>query len=81
MTPKENAVFLYESLTTIKDKDKCYIITIEENWRTIAVFIINEFLKENMFDKAKIYTKENGDIHYTTYNQYYTEVLLEINKL
>lgn len=81
MTPKEKAVYLYETLTTIKDKDKCYVITIEENWRTIAIFIINEFLKENLFDKAYVYTLEDGGLYYTTYLQYYTEVLLEINKL
>lgn len=81
MTPKEKAVYLYENLTTIKDKDKCYIITIEENWRVIAIFIINEFLKENLFDKAYIYQLDDGSLYYTTYMQYYTEVLLEIQQL
>lgn len=81
MTPKEKAIYYYETLTNIKDKDKCYVIIIEENWRTIAIFIINEFLKENLFDKSYVYTLEDGSLYYTTYLQYYTEVLLEINKL
>lgn len=79
-SPKERAVQLYESLTTLKDKDGAFVITIEENWRIVATFIIGQFLQDQYQDRSFIYENEDSIVH-TTYNAYYTQVLLETMKL
>ena len=79
-TPKERAVQLYESLTTLKDKDGSFVIAIEENWRLVATFIISQFLDDQYKDRSYIYESEDSIVH-TTYDAYYTQVLLEILKL
>jgi hypothetical protein len=80
ISPKERAVQLYESLTTLKDKDGAFVIAIEENWRIVATFIIGEFLGDQYKDRSYIYHTDNSIVH-TTYDAYYTQVLLEILKL
>ena len=78
--PKERAVQLYESLTTLKDKDGAFVIAIEENWRIVATFIIGQFLQDQYQDRSFIYETEDSIVH-TTYDAYYTQVLLETMKL
>jgi hypothetical protein len=80
ISPKERAVQLYESLTTLKDKDGAFVIAIEENWRIVSTFIIGEFLGDQYKDRSYIYHTDNSIVH-TTYDAYYTQVLLEILKL
>lgn len=77
MTPKEKAKELVEkfdeTLTYLESKSKA---------KQCAMISVHEIIKLNINDRAFISDdKENNTIVYSTYNEYWSEVLIEISKL
>ena len=80
INPKEKAIELYEQLTTLKSKEGSYILAIEEDWKVLARYIVSQLLSCANIEKSIVYESEESII-YSTYPEYISKLLIEIEKL
>ena len=80
INPKEKAIELYEHLTTLKSKEGSYILAIEEDWKALARYIVSQLLSCANIEKSIVYESEESII-YSTYPEYISKLLIEIEKL
>lgn len=93
MTPKEKAkelVLKYASTTVTTygcgaaTGNPCLItnVMLSNSCKQCALIMVHEIIKLNINDRAFISEdKNNNRIVYSTYNEYWSEVLIEITKL
>lgn len=94
MTPREKATELvknyyqefikdYQVLACMPDEIRDSIYKKRETFaKKCALIAVHEIIKLNINDRAFISEdKENNTIVYSTYNEYWSEVLIEISKL
>lgn len=81
-SPKEKALELFNEflpiLGGINSTDWVYFRG--EEAKKCALVTVRELLKNNYTDRAIVYT-DGESIHYTTYVDYYTNVLIEVSKI
>ena len=77
MTPKEKAKELVQKMRVHSP-----VWEIEGDAKQCALIAVHEIIKLNINDRAFISEdKDNNTIVYSTYNEYWSEVLIEISKL
>jgi hypothetical protein len=80
-SPKEKAEELYSKYETL-GKDFTRGVSMKEFAKQCALIAVNEIIKLNINDRAFISEdKDNNTIVYSTYTEYWSEVLIEITKL
>lgn len=81
MTPKEKAKELFDKMYMVEDPMVNYPMCFDTA-KQCAMISVYEIIKLNINDRAFISDdKENNTIVYSTYNEYWSEVLIEISKL
>lgn len=81
MTPKEKAIELVNKYVQAYPMESTDQLSFRQA-KQCAMISVHEIIKLNINDRAFISDdKENNTIVYSTYNEYWSEVLIEISKL